>query len=56
LADQNLNDEEIDGCFADLAVLTYDAVRELLADLIGVRLLGFAYFVSLAEYLKTMFS
>jgi hypothetical protein len=55
-ADQTLTEEEVEACFAELAELTYDAVRELLADLIGVRLLGFSYFVSLAEYLKTMFS
>jgi len=30
-------------------------IRELLADILAVRLIGFGYFISLAEYLKTMY-
>lgn len=30
-------------------------VRELLADILAVRIIGFSYFISLAEYLKTMY-
>lgn len=31
-------------------------VRELLADVLAVRIIGFSYFISLAEYLKTMYA